>query len=169
MVSIDILSNIPFRVSMTKERWDCPAVVGMWENLRAAVQDTVARHRNRPFLEAAMAACAYIALADGYVSIGERGRIDDILEQLESLRVFDPHEGVNIFNDFIEELNNDPKSGKKAVFAAISKMSEDEEAALLVARMCIAISNADGEFTDSERAAVLEVCELLKTSDRISI
>jgi len=169
LVSGTTLPDIAFQASMKKQRWDNLVLVGLWENLRDAIESAAARHRNRPFLEAAMAACAYIALSDGYVSIGERGRIDDILEQLESLRVFDPHEGVNIFNDYVDELNEDPEVGKKAVFAAIAKMSNDKEAALLVARICIAISNADGDFSDSERAAVVEVCDILKTSKNISI
>ncbi len=142
-------------------------MAGLWENLRDAVQSTAERHKNRPFLEAAMAACAYIALADGYVSIGERGRIDDILAQLEQLRVFDPHEGVNVFNDYVDALNEDPEAGKATVFSAIEKMAADEEAALLVARICIAISNADGEFSDNERLAVVEVCDVLKTSENL--
>lgn len=144
-------------------------MAGLWENLREAVQTAAERHKNRPFLEAAMAACAYVALADGYVSIGERGRIDDILEQLENLRVFDPHEGVNIFNDYLDALNTEPAAGKKTVFKAISKMTEDEEAALLVARICIAISNADGDFSENERIAVVEICDLLKISGKIDV
>lgn len=154
---------------MDVQQGECSVVVGLWESLRGAVRSAAARHRNRPFLEAAMAACAYIAQADGYVSIGERGRIDDILEQLESLSIFDPHEGVNIFNDYVDLLKTDPASGQKAVFSAIEKMSKDEEAALLVARICIAISNADGEFSDKERAAVVEVCDVLKTSESVTL
>lgn len=144
-------------------------MASLWESLREAVETAAARHRNRPFLEAAMAACAYIAQADGYVSIGERGRIDDILEQLETLRVFDPHEGVNIFNDYVEMLKTDHDTGQRSVFAAVEKMAKDEEAALLVAKMCIAISNADGEFTTNEREAVLEICNILKTTEQISV
>ena len=43
-------------------------------------QDALDRHRNRPFLEAAMAACAVIATDDGTVSFAERVRVDQILE-----------------------------------------------------------------------------------------
>lgn len=168
-MSTAVLPNTKIQVSIDAQQWDYLIVVGLWENLRDAVRSAAARHRNRPFLEAAMAACAYIAQADGYVSIGERGRIDDILEQLESLRVFDPHEGVNIFNDYVDLLKTDSLSGQKAIFSAIGKMSKDEEAALLVARICIAISNADGDFSEKERAAVVKICDVLKTSKNITI
>ena len=141
----------------------------MFEKIRDSIRDAAARHKNRPFLEAAMAACAYVALADGRISIGERGRVDDILEHLEQLRVFDPHEGVNLMNDYAEALRNDPEAGKAAVMKAVGQMADDQEAAFLVARMCIAISNADNEFSDEERVAVTEVIEVLKASDRVSV
>ena len=41
------------------------------DNLRAEI----AKHRNRPYLEAAMAASASIAIADGEVSFSERHRV----------------------------------------------------------------------------------------------
>ena len=144
-------------------------MVGLWESLRDAVDTAAARHRNKPFLEAAMAACAYIAQADGYVSIGERGRVDDILEQLEALQVFDPHEGVNIFNNYLDQLTENHQAGEKSVFSAVSKMAKDNEAALLVARMCIAISNADGDFSANEKVAVGEICSILNISEQISV
>lgn len=141
----------------------------MFEKLREAIQEAVERHRHRPFLEAAMAACAYVAMADGSISIGERGRVDDILEHLDQLRIFDPHEGVDLMNDFADGLREDPVKGKKAVMKAVAEMSDDPEAAYLVARMCIAISNADADFSPEERQAVIEVIDVLKASDRVTI
>jgi len=139
----------------------------MFDKLREAIRDAAARHKNRPFLEAAMAACAYVALADGRISIGERGRVDDILEHLEQLTVFDPHEGVNLMNDYADALREDHEAGKAAVMKAVSHMAEDEEAAYLVARMCIAISDADGDFSAEERVAVGEVVEALNATGKI--
>jgi len=141
----------------------------MFEKLREAIQEAVERHRHRPFLEAAMAACAYVAMADGSISIGERGRVDDIMEHLDQLRIFDPHEGVDLMNEFADGLRDDPKKGKKAVMKAVAEMSDDPEAAYLVARMCIAISNADADFSPEEREAVIEIIEVLKASDRVTI
>ena len=50
-------------------------------NLRAEI----AKHRNRPFLEAAMAASASIAIAVGELSFSERHRVDAIVDELGRL------------------------------------------------------------------------------------
>ena len=141
----------------------------MFEKLREAIREAAARHKNRPFLEAAMAACAYVAMADGRISIGERGRVDDILEHLEQLKVFDPHEGVNLMNDYADALREDHDAGKAAVMKAVGHMAHDEEAAFLVARMCIAISNADNDFSEEERVAVSEVIDALKATGKVEV
>lgn len=141
----------------------------MFEKLRDAIQEAVERQKHRPFLEAAMAACTYVAMADGSISIGERGRVDDILEHLDQLRIFDPHEGVDLMNDFADGLREDPVKGKKRIMKAVAEMADDPESAYLVARMCIAISNADADFSPEEREAVIEIIDVLKASDRVSV
>ncbi len=139
----------------------------MFEKLKEALHDAAERHRNRPFLEAAMAACAYVAMADGEVSFSERGRLDDILESLERLSVFDPHEGVDLFNEYKDALVEDAAAGHTKMADALFEIAEDSESALLVAKMTVAISTADGVFTPQERAAALDVMNLLGTGDII--
>jgi len=41
-----------------------------------------------------------VATTDGKVSFAENVRIDQILQTLDRLKVFDPHEGVDIFAYF---------------------------------------------------------------------
>ena len=52
--------------------------------------DMMRRYRNGPLLEGVMAACALVATSDGRVSLSERVRVDQILETLDALKVFDP-------------------------------------------------------------------------------
>jgi hypothetical protein len=60
------------------------------------LNERIARHRNRDFLNAAMAAGALAAQADGTVTLSERYRIDGILARLERLRIYDPHKVAQI-------------------------------------------------------------------------
>ena len=53
-----------------------------------------------------MAACALVAASDGRVSLSERSRVDLILESLEGLSLFDPHEGVEAFNRYLQQLED---------------------------------------------------------------
>ena len=117
------------------------------------------RHRNRPFLRAAMAACALAATADGEVSFGERIRVDRILDTLGRLRIFDPHEAVDLFNDFTRDLLERPREGHEAALEAVQRVVRDEPAtAPLVARMCLAVAESHGALTPASRAEIATLC-----------
>jgi tellurite resistance protein TerB len=129
----------------------------MFERLK----QELARHRQRPFLEAAMAACALIASADDEVSFSERARMDAVLESLAELRIFDPHEAVDLFNARIEALQADRDAGRAAAFEAVRRGAVAEGAGVLIVRICVAISLADGKFVASERAMLGLICAAL--------
>lgn len=61
-----------------------------------------------------MAASALVATADGDVDFGERVRLNQILETLEALKVYDPHDGVDLFRDYPEAILESPKEGHAA-------------------------------------------------------
>ena len=61
-----------------------------------------------------MAACALIAISDGEITFSERIRVDQIVETLDALKVFDPHEAVDLFNDFTAAIRKSPKHGREA-------------------------------------------------------
>ena len=129
----------------------------MFERLK----QELARHRQRPFLEAAMAACALIASADDEVSFSERARMDAVLESLAELRIFDPHQAVDLFNARLEGLQADRESGRAEAFEAIRRGASEEGAAELLVRICVAISLADGKFVSAERAMLGLICASL--------
>ena len=119
------------------------------------------RLRNKNFLEASMAASALVATADGEVSFSERSAVDSILASVEALQVFDVHDAVDLFSDFVEAICQDPAPGRASALAAVSAVSGDDEAAELVVRIGCAISRADGAFTESEKAQVAEIAASL--------
>lgn len=108
-----------------------------------------------------MAACALVAAADGTVSFSERVRLDQMLESLETLQTFDPHEAVNRFNDHIERLGEDPEAARREILEAVARIADDAEEASLVLKLCIALSRADGQFAESERVAARQIAETL--------
>jgi tellurite resistance protein len=63
------------------------------------IHDRVERYRDRTFLKAAMAASALTAYADGSVSVTERFKVDEILERLERLHIYDAQKAVEKFED----------------------------------------------------------------------
>ena len=129
--------------------------------LRELIHTQLERHHNLPFLKATMAASAVVAIADGSIDFSQRVRVDQLLETLEALKIFDPHEGVDMFNNFADFILEDPASGHAKAIAAITPMAENPEMAKLLVRACRAISEANGEINLIEKIELITLCSLL--------
>jgi tellurite resistance protein TerB len=134
---------------------------GVIASLSDMFQERLERQRNRPFLEGVMAACALVATTDGEVSFAEQVRVDQILQTLDQLKVFDPHEGVEIFREFTAAILENSKQGHDKAVEAITKVSEDMEAGALLLRICLAVSEADGEVSLVDQIEIVTICSRL--------
>jgi tellurite resistance protein TerB len=120
------------------------------------------RYRNRGFLCAAMAGCALVSMASGSVSFRKRVRVDSLLETLDALRVFDPHEGVEMFDEFASAIKADPEAGRRQALDVIRKeVAHEPEKARLLGRICLAVSGRDGEIPGVELREVASLCQEL--------
>ena len=131
----------------------------------SAVKALLANHqqkvRSRQFLEAAMGASAMLALADGEISFAELMARDYVLDHVQQLQVFDPNEAAELFRTYAETISTDPKKGKTMVLEAITQLSEDEELASLLLRICVAIGKADYNFSQQEHEVIDTFCDVL--------
>ena len=119
------------------------------------------RHRNRPFLEATMAACALVASSDGEVSFGERIRVDQILAALESLKVYDANEAVDLFNGFAERIFESPREGHAHALHAVKAVADDAEKAELLVRVFLAICETGPGSSLVKQIEVVMLCGIL--------
>ncbi len=133
----------------------------MLEGLRHAFEERAERRRNRPFMEACMAACALVAIADGEVSLSERGRIDQILESIDRLKFFDVHEAVDLFNGHVEAIRENEVQGRVDALALVREMRQDAGDAVLLVKVALAVGRVDGVLLTSERAQCLAICREL--------
>lgn len=133
----------------------------MFDTLKKSIEEMLERHRQQPFLDACMAACALVAMADGKVSLSEQSRIDDVLEAIDRLSLFDVHEAIDLFNAYVDGIHENPAKGRKAALDAVERMADDADSADLLVRICLAVSQADGEFAQSERDQIVGVCSRL--------
>lgn len=127
-------------------------------SLTGIFQERLERQRNRPFLEGVMAACALVATTDGGVSLAEQVRVDQVLETLDQLRVFDPHVGVDIFRGFTDAILENPELGHQGAMEAIAKIATNPEMGALLVRVCVAVSEADGEITLADQIEIVSIC-----------
>ncbi len=143
----------------SSDRTESGDMSGVLTSLIREYREQLQRHRNRPFLRAAMAACATVAMANGIVELRQRVRVDQIMEALDALKVFDPHEGVDLFNEYADAIRKNPVSGHARALAAVDEevAAEPEKAGLLI-RVCLAVSAQDGQILEPERREILTLC-----------
>ncbi len=125
------------------------------------LNERIARHRNRDFLNAAMACSALATQADGKITLSERYRIDGILARLEQLRIYHPHEGPRILDGFLAELRDNPEAARGVLLGKLRRIAEDREAAELIVRIALSVSHSDGGFSASKRTLFVEICAVL--------
>ncbi len=141
---------------------------GYLQSLLDDYRTVMERYRNRPFLNAAMAACALAACAEGEVTFSQRIRVDQILDTLERLKVFDPHEGVDLFNHYAEAILESPKEGQARAQAAVKAFTGDPESAGLLVRICLAVAEAAGDKSISQQVQIVMLCSLLGVEPRFA-
>lgn len=131
---------------------------GVIASLTGIFQERLERQKNRPFLEGVMAACALVATTDGDVSLAEQVRVDQVLQTLDQLRIFDPHVGVDIFREHCDAILENPEMGHDNAVEAVEKIAKDPEKGELLVRVCIAVSEADGELSLADQIEIVSIC-----------
>ena len=141
---------------------------GFLVNLSKLYQEQMERHRNRPFLRATMAGCALVSMANGAVTLRDRVRVDQVLETLDALQVYDPHEGVALFNEFVEALEQSAEEGRRRALEAIdAEVAQEPEKAGLLIRICLAVSEVENRVPAQEREQIAELCDHLGVEQNI--
>nr|WP_235782486.1 TerB family tellurite resistance protein [Peribacillus psychrosaccharolyticus] len=97
-------------------------------------------------------------MADGQLDASERQKMTEFVTQSEELRVFDTQKVLSQFNLFVQKIERDQIIGRADAFKALGRIKSKPEVARLVARYCIAIGYADGNFDPNEQRVVREIC-----------
>lgn len=130
-----------------------------WANQqKRKAQELFTRYKSQDVMDAIVAACALVALADGRLDQTERQKMIEFVNQSEELRVFDTNKVIQQFNLFVQKIERDSIIGRAEAFKALGRIRSKPEIARLVARYCIAIGYADGHFDPSEKQIVTEIC-----------
>ncbi len=137
-------------------------MTGILGTLQEQYHTLIERHHNLPFLKATMAACALVATADGKVSFSERVRVDQIIETLEALQVYDPHEAVNIFVDYCDAILSAPSEGHPKVLGQLDLVKDNPETAALLIRICLAIAESNGKTSLIDQIEIVSLCSILE-------
>jgi len=125
------------------------------------IKNSFKRFMNKNFMEAAVAGCALVAVADGKIDASEKQKMVGLMQRLDELKVFPVNEIVSTFSKFTDILSFDEFIGKEQLFKIVRKIKGNEEESKMLIRICCAIGAADGNFDDDEKAIVRKICEEL--------
>lgn len=130
-----------------------------WANQqKRKAQELFNRFKSQDVMDAVVAACALVALADGRLDEAERQKMIEFVNQSEELKVFDTQKVIQQFNLHVQRIERDPVIGRAEAFKALGRIRSKPEIARLVARYCIAIGFADGHFDANEQQTVSQIC-----------
>jgi len=139
--------------------------VSLFDKLSESFFGPAGRGGERAFVDAAMAASALVATADGEVSFAERSRLDDLLTKVEPLSAFDVHEAADLFRVYAEKIRADPEDGRAAALKAVRPFHSDPDAARRLLRIACAMGRAGGAYSQPGMTEIRRLAETLGQSD----
>lgn len=111
-------------------------------------------------LDALVAACGLVALADGWVTADERRSALDRMRRLDAVSVFGIEEALAAFENLVDRFNRDPDDGVAVAEAAIRRLRGQVGPARLIVDAACKVAASDGLFDEDEQSTVLRLCEL---------
>lgn len=121
---------------------------------------------NRDFLKAAMAVCAFAAIADDEVKLSEHYRVSHVLAMEPALKVLDAEKAIDTLYAYIDALRADWTSAAKVLDKKVRRMAGDRKRARTLMRVAYLVITADGEIHDKEREEFWRICHLLDLEPR---
>lgn len=131
---------------------------------KESLLNEISKYRNSTFMEAVVAATVLIAAADGNISAEEKKKLLAYVQMSDELKAFSTEDVINIFNKLASSYEFDASIGKGEALKYINRVKGKDEQARLVVRVAIAIANSDGNFDESEKKALQEICSELELS-----
>jgi tellurite resistance protein TerB len=117
--------------------------------------------QNQQIMEAVVAGCMLVAMADGTLSKAEREKMDKLLSTNDQLSAFKPSEIRKVMQRFENQLDADFGVGKKRMLDQIGDISDNSDSCEEVFLNMLAIAKADGEVEPAEAKVLQEVARLL--------
>lgn len=129
------------------------------KDFTAQAQTKLAQFNNATFRDAVMATCALVASADGTVDSQERSKVAALIQKNELLQVFNGSDLKASFLAYCDKAGDE--FARLDVVNVVRKLKGNEAQADTALKIALIIANADGNFDDSERKVVKDLCSVL--------
>lgn len=126
-------------------------LVKLGQQAVTAAVASIDRLANRQEFDAVIAACVLIASADGTIDTTEKTAAIAQITAHPSLKGFSAAEIAKTFNDDVQLLGMDRVMGVETMLDKVRKVTDMPARTRLIG-IATAIANADGKFTEDEKA-----------------
>lgn len=157
--------KIEFRCNSCQYKWslDQTDFKKLFEQQKENAKKLLQKYNsNSSVLDALMASCALVAMADGHLDHSEQQKVHDFIHQSDELRSFNTNQVLARFDHFVRGLQVDPIVGRGEALRAVGKVRDQYDLARLVVRYGIAIGFADGQFDAPEQETIRDICNELR-------
>lgn len=130
---------------------------GFAQSTQNAIGDEISKFRNSDALDALVGASVTIAAADGNISGDEKTKLLGFLQNSALTKAYPTDKIISIFNSHADRFSFDADIGRSEALRIIGKQRANPETARAIARLCVMIGKADGEFDAQERNAATQI------------
>ena len=131
-----------------------------WLNdFTSGMKSRYAQLNNKTFKDAAMATCALIAAADGNIDPSEKTKVAGLISKNELLQAFKATELRDLFLAYCDQATDE--FARLDLLNVVAKLKKTPDQADTAVKIALIIANADGDFSDDEKAVVKELCAKL--------
>jgi tellurite resistance protein TerB len=124
---------------------------------QSAVETKFAQWNNSAFKDAACGMMALVTAADGVVDPAEKQKTAGAIERHNMLKVFNAKELRTLYSNHLDDFEFDYEVGLANVKKALLTITDPEQQDGLI-RLGIMIGGSDGDFDETEQAAIRTVC-----------
>ncbi|WP_027994769.1 tellurite resistance TerB family protein [Simplicispira psychrophila] len=118
------------------------------------------KYRSKDLMQAIVASATLMAYADGEVTAAEKQKLLGYMRNSEQMSVFETDKVIEAFNQYVGRFDFDATIATGEVLQKLAAFKNKPEAQL-IARVCLAIANADGQFDAAERKTMDKICQTL--------
>lgn len=129
------------------------------KDFTAQAKTKLSQYNNATFKNATMAVCALVAAADGSIAPEEKSKVAGLISKNEMLSVFNATELRNTFLGYCDKAQDE--FSRIDLLNLVRKIKGDDAQADTVLKVAIIIANSDGNFDDTEKKVVGELCVVL--------
>jgi tellurite resistance protein TerB len=133
----------------------------LFERLTSPFRGKSEQSRHKSLLNAAMAACALVAMADDDERLAELAMRDRVLLRLKELEDFNTQKAIDVYDHHVQLIGKNSADGRQAAMDVLSKVRGDRRDSERLVKICVAIGRADHTFSPKERSVVEDICRSL--------